>query len=538
MAKPNNQQDVDLSKPAHVSDKDAPVPQLSVAVKRAPVGTEERYKTSVERANRVADLSDPAKFGENVQLLMDHLRERLEMGLDEAWASEYGYQGELSSSNEEKWARIFSELVVYAAYGGTAGCYGTKGSDGGKDDMDIMRRLDKDESDPAYPIVLACQHLTTLCAMSRGISHTELGKRGMTAGGGTGGLPIFKSKPGEEKRWYVASTGEKTETGSYRSVKYLFDTLTLTPGSVFAFNSLGPESGSQAGQAHIASVLRIYPDNDPPKFQGIDTGPLGDGKNEQGTADHGGTKGAMTALSRILVGVGILPPSEPSEEQVKFLATARPLSLAQLVVVDASRTVRFISRVLPMDHGGKGFSLCRYIWSVRNLPAKDVRVYWVLSIPRVAEFTRALVAAGARGKPVRELLTAELRDKGLETLLEPTHIMGSTPMIDGADAGPVFERRKIDGKKNEWNGVPISGASKFPKELQDLKFADAPKQTFWARWRKMTVDEQYTCADPSNKDNPQIADLTAMSSYFSGPPRSPLPEETVVAGKPGMLPLM
>jgi hypothetical protein len=116
--------------------------------------------------------------------------------------------------------------------------------------------------------------------------------------------------------------------------------------------------------------------------------------------------------------------------------------------------------------------------------------------------------------------------------------MGSTPMIDGADAGPVFERRKIDGKKNEWNGVPISGASKFPKELQDLKFADAPKQTFWARWRKMTVDEQYTCADPSNKDNPQIADLTAMSSYFSGPPRSPLPEETVVAGKPGMLPLM
>src|SRR6266496_1688078 len=105
-AKKTTQHEIDFTKPVHISDTYHRPPRLSVAVREASVGTQDKYKTSVEKAKRIISLQEPAKFKENLGLFFTHLRERLVMGLEEAWASPWGYDGVPDESLEEKWARI------------------------------------------------------------------------------------------------------------------------------------------------------------------------------------------------------------------------------------------------------------------------------------------------------------------------------------------------------------------------------------------------------------------------------------------------
>ena len=503
---------LDLSKAAHVSDGGGEAPMLSAAVLNAPAGGD-GHKTSIEQAGKSADLTDPdvskdpTKFAAQIQSLLTHIKERLDNGLDEAWESPWGYDGTPDPDEEEQWARIFSEISVFAAYAGVAGAYGTKKSDEGTWDMEYAVRLNSKVNDPCYPPVLACQHLTNYCVITRGYdAKGALGPQGMTAGAGTGSCPAFNAPLGT---WTVTSSGPGQEIGDFRNIESLITANGLPPGSVFAFNKDGPDATGQR-TAHIGAVLRVCKPN---AFQGIDTGPFASGGTDSGTADHGLTKKRLSQpLPNLMVGVGILTYKKPDQSQIDFLKTARPLGFAQLVLADASSTIRYISRLLPMFCKDQSYSVARYIWSLRNLPTKGCRAFWLLTIPRVGDFSRALLAEGARDRSISDLVPATNATDTFVKLIEPVHVMSSNLTDDKVR----HDRRKMDGAKNEWSGVPLPAYSKFPAVLRELKFADSPL-SLYVKWQQMKPDVgEYTCVDPSDKANGTKPDVGSGLDYWRG----------------------
>lgn len=546
----------------HMSDGSDSPPMLSAAVLHALAGFSDKkeYWTSGEKAGDWCDLGDPTGYKDNIQILLKHLYERLDIGLAEAWESSFGYDGEIEDTLEEGWARIFSEMFVFAAYGGVADSYGTKHDDTGRWDMEYVSRLDFGQNDPSYPIVAACQHITNYGIVTRGISSSELGSSGTTAGPGTAGCPCFTSAKGGS--WKVASTGPSAEISSYRQGSELVGKLQITPGSVVAFNSDGPNARIQS-TAHIACFLRVWGSN---QFQAIDTGPLGAGGTDSGTEDHDGTTAVNSnALPHMMVGVGVLRKVEPSKAQVDFLATARPLGFAQLVFADESDTVRYISRVVPMHHGNKGFAITRYVWSLRCLPANG-KAFWILMYPAVGDFSRLLRAEGSRDLAVSDLVArippqgqakTSVPDK-LGKLFQLAHVLVSTKGYSGStlDAGDMdlgwskpykdtygthpsqwqglaegtrVYRRKKHGSHDEWAkgtvSEPVMAVNPFPKELRDLRLADNPKVKLYDFWASMSVSQEYTCVDPTDASNPQVKDVASGLTYFDGAPaRAQAPE--------------
>lgn len=544
---------MDLKECGHMSDGSDSPPMLSAAVMHALAGFSEKkeYWTSGEKAGDWCDLSDPKVYEDNVQILLKHLYERLDIGLGEAWESSFGYDGEMEDTLEEGWARIFSEMFVFAAYGGVADSYRTKRDDSGRWDMEYVVLLDSTQKDPSYPIVAACQHITNYGIITRGISSTELGASGTTAGAGTASCPCFSSAKGGS--WKVTSTGPLLEDSQFRQGSVLHEKLGITPGSVVAFNADGPNATKQA-TVHIACFLRVWGSN---QFQAIDTGPLGVGGTDSGTEDHDGTTVVNSnALPHMMVGVGTLRKVEPSKAQADFLATARPLGFAQLVFADESNIIRYISRALPMHHGRKGFAITRYVWSLRCLPANG-KAFWILMYPGVGDFSRLLRAEGSRDLTVSELV-ARIPPQGQGKTVVPdkrgklftlSHVLVSTkgysgftldegdkdlgwskPYKDqfgthpsqwqGLAEGTRVYRRKKHGNFDEWaNGTvsePVLGASPFPKELRELRFADNPHMKLYDFWSAMSVDQEYTCVDPTDRDNPQLKDVATELTYFDG----------------------
>jgi len=540
---------------AHLSDGSDAAPRLSEAAVHALAGFSDKkaYWTSVEKAGQWCDLADPKTYKDNLQILFKHLYERLDLGLAEAWESSFGYDGEPEDTPNEKWARMFSEMFVFAAYGGVADSYGTKKNDSGVWDMEYVTRLDLGQQDPVYPIVAACQHITNYGIVTRGIHSSELGPFGTTAGGGTQSCPCFTAAKGGS--WTVTWNKQSDyEDSSYRKGSELIGKLQITPGSVVAFNSGGPDALDQV-QAHIAGFLRVTPH----QFQAIDTGPLGEGNNDTGTADHEmATDLNAGTLPRIMVGIGVLRKVEPSDAQLAFLATARPLGFAQLVFADEASRVRYISRVLPMHHGDKGFSIARYAWSLRCPPVNG-KAFWILMYPAIGDFSRLLRAEGSRDLSVAELVSRippqgranEAVSPMLGRLFKLSHVLASTKGYNsftfdegdldlgwskdykdkfgthpgkwlGIAHGTHVYRRKKHGSVDMWSQrdllEPVMALNPFPNELRTLTLVDKPKVKLYDFWASMVVDQEYTCADPSEASNPQRADTATGLTYFDGRP--------------------
>ncbi|WP_438040272.1 hypothetical protein [Sorangium sp. So ce128] len=141
------------------------------------------------------------------------------------------------------------------------------------------RWKEQENTDPAVPIVVACQHLATYGALTRGFRVEHLDSVGYAAQFGTGGFAIFSGKPaapGDEPppqggRWYALqsragdgdkASGEQADGGSPPPVAYE-DLLKverasqlsppLAPGTIFVFD---PDAGAQ----NVTLYLSRYED--------------------------------------------------------------------------------------------------------------------------------------------------------------------------------------------------------------------------------------------------------------------------------------
>ena len=544
------QHTIDGTKPAQIAVNAEP-PVLCRCIVEGEI---EANSTDLEKAvnggQPPPDFSDPAKYTETVQAVMKHLVQRLKGGIDEAWASTahgygarsalWGKPGESINSIEEQWARAFSEMVVFACYGGIGSNHGFTPDT----EMVLFSWFDKTQRDaPAFPIMLACQHLSTYLVLSRGVPPAQCGPNGMTASNGTAGLPLFAGKKLGEWRYKGKRAKEEgrsaaVPTNQLDDIKALIKANILTPGSVFAYDSLGAEDVSQTGKAHIGSVLRVWGGG----FQPIDTGPMAGGAHaDEGSADHSlqtGTVDAGSVLAGTFVGAGFIYGTEtaPTQEHVDYIKKARPLGFAQLVLADEKKMIRFVSRMLPMYSGSDNFSVSRFAWSLRALPA-NLTAIWILSIAKNAGLTRDL----SEGKAVKDMSPRDAHDKpqmpnkndGLWAYpLIPTHVILGVPTSDPKKSEIHLYRRKIgpesptthmkDNWKKQGTGEEATSPTGiFPEHLRKFRFSGnvvdskGTLATMAWKWRQMQLGSpDWTMKDPTDKENSQVADVATGIPYF------------------------
>lgn len=398
----------------HVSiDMPAHPPRLSVALFWAKAGQYGPYQTDVEQGmhrdqnpDKEVRLDDATSFEKELGRLLNHIYQRLEKGLKEAWMSRFGYDApsgaahfafldrpsallKLYDEPEEQWARHVSEMFVYAPYAGIGqmmlGSYAH--------DSDVYAKWSK-----AHSLVVACQHLSTYAVLARGFAMGKLGA-GLTAGPNPG-VPVYKD--GAPAAWY--GTIEKAPENKVNNYKE-YD---VHPGDFLS----GRQQKEQSGWAHIATVLRRWPlgkaETDPQnagmgvKLQMIDTGVLA-GIGDINTQDHDWLKDGAVAQSfkpARFGGVGRLPAAANLVGGVEKAKKAVPLGFARLVILEKGGRALYVSGMLPMWHGEQRFTTARYLWSLRDLPWNKhagLVAYWALYAPTGKELFEQMVGAADGG---------------------------------------------------------------------------------------------------------------------------------------------
>lgn len=559
----------EAGKQAQMSPDDYKAPCLSQALLKGAVNQYPGLLTPKQKeltdANKVLTLQVQADFDKELGDLLTLLQERLAAGCGEAWLADEAYGPsidrktiddklaanppseeqkkepdyyaktyaslfdimEFSADPEEAWARAFAEMVVFSMYGNPGHIHFWK------DDASGLFP----EYPPVFPILMACQYLSTYAILSRGFKPESVGG-GLACSGGTINLPCFDKTPQPAKELGLVKEGDpdaddskknpprprselgpalpkdktKQETAPYFAKTDVLAKKQAGPGSVVTFNPGGPGEGSQNKGAitHVATVLRRHGS----QVQFIDTGVLvgndeskGSGSmagGEGGTTDHGFVKGTLPAsTSCVAVGV-LLPPPGDLKEATKAAAAARPLGFARLAIVDvndaAKPIVRFVSRMVHMQ-----YPVSRYIWSLRGLPVKGLRLLWMIYTPQGDEFTKATIKGlkdtpGAVWKTARPQWEARRAGAGGTEGWEVKHQMSFFPtnIVRGEDTGKaVVARRKVDkadGWVEDFEAPTDAQMAKKPKpEMGQGYKLDVPFTLGSFCTSKDNLDAQYVC---------------------------------------------
>lgn len=397
----------------HVSEFMTDAPRLSKALLEGPVGSHDAFRTKLDKTGSPLALTS-GEFEGRLAELLQHVEERLQNGLFEAWIAPQAYdwrrpasEGVLSlseaeslvklmafwSSPEEAWARAFTEMVLFTMYGGSGQTYFTA-EDKDRPFFEAFPR--------AYPIALACQHLSTMCILSRGFPIATLSKSFVVGCGCTASTltyDIFKNQPKEK-----FEPGKPPAGKDYREVSELMK-IPLAPGDIVIYNPGGTETLSQnhGKTTHIGSVLRTSGR----RIQFIDTGVLtGDDERggEGGTVDHSFATRSIER-DRSLIAWAKIPEATDLAGFTPKVAAAQPLGVVRFVILDVSDKrnpeVRFVSKLLHMR-----FPVSRLLWSLRGLPVEDLVALWYVFVPRF-KWGEALLQAPDPSTAPAQLFTAQ-----------------------------------------------------------------------------------------------------------------------------------
>jgi hypothetical protein len=452
-------------------------PRLSVALLWAQPGHNRYFATDLEKniydattdadKDRLrVDLGRTSPIDDELRRLLGHVYQRLEKGLDEAWYSKYGYAApvppeapgespeerqhfneasqnwankvsifwKLFEEPEEKWARAFTEMFAYIPYAGPGQFM--LGS-GGKDYQVYLKWPD------VYATIAACQHITTYGALTRGID-----KSLVAMGPAHPDLPISKKNPVQRNGMTAGPNSSLAVFGGNKAIENSvpptkrpcwipdkitsFAKLDLQPGDVVS----GTADSSQTGWSHAASVLRRWPikpagaatpgNDTAAKLQMLDTGVLS-GATDSSTQDQEWQTdlGKFTKADATLRGFGRLPAAGDLAGAVTTMKSALPIGFARLVLLEPGGQVRYVSAVLPMWHGSHRFSVARYIWSLRKLPAVKGRLmaYWVILAPHGANVVDSLKPGAER------TWEAEVKRTDVKSSLSIVAILTNEPRV-------------------------------------------------------------------------------------------------------------
>lgn len=248
----------------NVSDKGASqcspdgweAPRLSLALLHAKAGQYDVFKTKVESQGTTIKTLDEA----SLKSLLEHIQERLEKGVTEAWLSKEGYDydsgvvfrdasgkdqlkalpykpakeavtaveelikktvdvDKVWNDPEERWARTLVERFVFSAYASPKDTHG----------MDVKALFDLYPK--AYSFLLPCQYFSTYCILSRGFTIGEVSTK-VAAGCGCSAsstkFPCFaRNKTSAtlagDPRWKTAEASYKTDYAKYKAEKAKWD---------------------------------------------------------------------------------------------------------------------------------------------------------------------------------------------------------------------------------------------------------------------------------------------------------------------------
>lgn len=441
----------EAGKKAQLSPGEYKAPSLAQALLKGAVNQYEDLKTpkqkELEAAKKKVSLQVAADFDKDLADLLTVIEERLRAGCGEAWLADEAYGAaidrkaiedklaanppseedkkkqeywdktyasiwdllEFAMEPEEQWARAFSEMVLFAMYGNPGHIHLWK------DDARALYTRYPDW----YPLMMACQYLSTYAILSRGFPAADV-KGGCACSAGTVNLDCFDTTEQSAKELGLVSADnpeadnadkypphkksetspelakgkDKQETAPYFATTDILAKKQAGPGSVVSFNPGGPKYGGQdkGATTHIGTILR----RNGTQVQFIDTGVLvgngesGGGGGEGGTTDHSFCKGTIPAAKHA-VGVGVLkPPPGDLVEATKKAAAAKPIGFSRLALVDVrdkgNPVVRFVSRMVHMS-----YPVSRYIWASRGLPMEGLRVIWMIYAPQGDDFAETLM---------------------------------------------------------------------------------------------------------------------------------------------------
>jgi len=393
-------------------------PRLSVAVNT----------TFVARPAATGTFGNPGV--PELRAVLRHIHDRLLEGPDAAWRGSDGspelpFSPGAQDSDEESWAKLFTEQIIAAPYARPVTAYSHPGSANVSEDEVFLKYLDA--ADPAYGLCYECQHLVTMAALTRGIVKVLDDKD-------AAGRPrrrIVQFTAGSDSKDAVRQLGGRfLPSAAERGL--VSDALDagITPGSSWVYNGKeesGKEIGNQGG-AHIAFALRV--DLTGRRVQTFDTGGLNvvdrDTVLSKGTHDDPwlnatehvpGPNGAR----KVYKGVCVLPAPPDLAGAVARMRRARPLGFARLVVMrrPVSETeeprpgsLLYASPLLRMHHDGGGrsrnLSCAAYLWSLRDHPGvAELEATWLFYTPRSA-LALAAIHGSPGGPSPRQLTVAEL----------------------------------------------------------------------------------------------------------------------------------
>lgn len=562
-------------------------PRLSKALLEAIAG-KEPYRTTLEKVVKsdagaaghrgAVTLTevDKEKMKAELGLLLGHLRERLQGNLDEAWMSSAGYDSpefealllkarqaskdpsevvdasnadlaeaaKFYDSGEERWARAFTEMVVFSMYHTPGMAYANA-----LGDADWFARF------PAtYAIAMACQTLSTYCLLSRGFTKDQVGAGGLSCSAGSASAKAFGAQkikpmvtptdktmadvpegtPEKEKSKVLAglvnadllAKGNKSQNLGDPGWATSGEVVKLggkdgdkpgagTPGSVVIYNGGGSAYNGQnvtVGKTHIASALRISGS----RIQWIDTGVVvgTDGTEtsaEGGTVDHGFQNGTVTSSTSVVAIAGAKKVEDGKLVPLaKAMAGAKPIGVSRLAIARAdTKRVLFVSKLLHMR-----WPVAKLLWSLRGLPTEGLVVAWLVWVPQCKGATAAAALAdaapAASPAPAGILRTAAaaLPPKQKLTLRLANVLVGT----DGGK-GRCFRSRVF----SEWRQDFGTGNSP-PDEVTGWKLGDDDKSPKIIEW----------CENPDNFDQCYFRTMASDDAGSMG--RDPTPDTLVDPG--------
>lgn len=482
MGHPHYKRDIADGAGSQVSDDGWLAPRLAKALLDAPTATHDYYKTQLEKdvAGGRAKITLRKDYDADLKALLEHIAARLARGVDEAWISTDGYdfrafKGAVPTPDElgtwadivqfavdpeEVWARAFTERVVFSMYALLSEYEHERGERG------IYEAVPR-----AYPICMECQHLSTLCVLSRGIGFDKVSTSfaaGLACSSGSAAYPAFKK-------------GQKFERGTQlTTTKQLVD-FGFSPGSIVVFNPGGPNYTAQdkGPTTHVASALRVSGS----RVQFIDTGVLsgaGEPSGEGGTVDHTFTNGTIMA-STDLVAVGVLGDPGDLGAAAATLAAARPLGFVRLAIVDTSggdgnALVRFVSKLVHMR-----YPVARYVWSLRGLPVDGLTVLWFVYLPYGKKLATALIDSDASSPAA--LMTGHKGKMHLANVIRG----------EGNGSASIFRRKKGGSANGFIRDLTMSKSppANPPEMLQGLALTGGKALGAWCMGDASSYDKRY-----------------------------------------------
>ncbi len=474
-------------------------PQLSALLRSALNDDEKKVVTTTE-----AEPAGAARFGfrgEMIHRALVHLHRRLRAGLGGFWYS-FGEEcrdptgqkalseateselGELNRDQlEEAWAQLVTEMTLGLLYNGPGSFMDLDQVE--KDDItkrwhpvhrqdakffSLVRKFAQAD-DLVFPLVVACQQLSTMISMSRSSDFYSLGDDPLDCGapvpnGKLDGKKVFQGDEGN------ASTRKMSEKGWLQPGVCIFrkNTVRHVATILRAYKSLQGQLIDTGGWNTATSPFPIPP-TDPPKE-----------KPQPGVVLDTVT---FKNLNAGLFGVAVPPEvsDEKLREALRRLRGARSLGFTRVVIglrgtgdVDA-KNVLWVSRKLPMHENDGGmfhhYPIARLMAALRGLPHADrLDVRFQLWIP----FQQPAVEnAFGTGRTARWWENGTPEARKFRTVAEFQVTAAGVPTVrqramQGVTRLPIFPKALDELEENK---DPAVARATFP-ELADVRNDELP----------------------------------------------------------------